>query len=517
MNKSLFDQKILILIAVVGFCLAMTIPAYGATYYVREDGGTSNQCTGLTDAPYGGSGTGQPCAFKHPFSAFGVNQGKSGPFVGGDTLVIKNGSYKIGYGAGFTNGNCDSTNYTYSCYMKKVPSGPDPAHPSRILGEEWDSGCSTKPELWATERASKVINLSGSSNVEIQCLEITDHASCGYYGGAYGGESPCERNSYPHGEYGEKGLTARDSSNVLLRNVDIHGFAEAGIYAGRLTDWTLIDTNIVGNAFVGWDGDISGDDSNSGTITFNRVNILYNGCIENHTDKSIFNCLSQSQGGYGDGLGMGTTGANWVFNECNISHNSSDGLDLLYHNGNGSIIVKRSLFEGNAGNQLKTKARDVLIENSIMIGNCDYFVNNPVTWKSRGFDHCRARGNTVAFSFRQGYKVVVANSTLTGRGDVIVETNGNNSCDGSEIFKMDNSIFLGNDKYVNGESVTFFYASGSDGEGAGSCGRELRPDTDYSIVHNVKHGCPTTGNGIVCEHPQFVGPLSVFIILLTKK
>lgn len=32
------------------------------TYYVRPDGGSADQCTGLVDAPYPGSGTDQPCA-----------------------------------------------------------------------------------------------------------------------------------------------------------------------------------------------------------------------------------------------------------------------------------------------------------------------------------------------------------------------------------------------------------------------------------------------------------------------
>ena len=36
--------------------------AQGATYYVRTDGGSADECTGQTDAAYPGSGTSQPCA-----------------------------------------------------------------------------------------------------------------------------------------------------------------------------------------------------------------------------------------------------------------------------------------------------------------------------------------------------------------------------------------------------------------------------------------------------------------------
>ena len=38
-------------------------------YFVRPDGGSPEQCTGLVDAPYPGSGTGQDCAWDHPFRA----------------------------------------------------------------------------------------------------------------------------------------------------------------------------------------------------------------------------------------------------------------------------------------------------------------------------------------------------------------------------------------------------------------------------------------------------------------
>ena len=67
MNRSKLTRKILRLMAMLGFCILMAVPAYGATYYVRLDGGTLDQCTGLTDAPYSGSGSNQDCAFSHPF------------------------------------------------------------------------------------------------------------------------------------------------------------------------------------------------------------------------------------------------------------------------------------------------------------------------------------------------------------------------------------------------------------------------------------------------------------------
>ena len=67
------------------------------TYHVRTDGGDASQCTGRADAAYPGSGTGQACAWKHPF--FALTPGGSKRIVGGDTVVIGSGTYLIGAGA----------------------------------------------------------------------------------------------------------------------------------------------------------------------------------------------------------------------------------------------------------------------------------------------------------------------------------------------------------------------------------------------------------------------------------
>ena len=119
--------------------------------------------------------------------------------------------------------------------------------------------------------------------------------------------------------------------------------AHTGIHAGRLKDWTIEDSQIVANSFVGWDGDVGAfNSSNSGTLIFNRTKIEYSGCGETYPGGQPQHCYSQSQGGYGDGLGTHQTGANWVFNNVDFSHNVSDGLDLLYHDGTGTVTIKRS-------------------------------------------------------------------------------------------------------------------------------------------------------------------------------
>jgi len=224
------------------------------TYYVRPDGGSDQECSGLVDAAYPGSGTAQPCAWNHPFRALEPS-GEPGVvglrrIAGGDTLIIAAGGYRMGYGAPGAD-HCES-DYPWECIMPPVPSGPDAGNPTRILGAGWDAGCADPPELWGAERANTVLSLSGSSHVEIACLEISDHAGCvdGHSGGL-----ACERDSYPYGDWAARGIYAEDSSDVTLRDLDIHGLSDAGVQAGRLSDWTVIDVRIAANGWVGWDGD----------------------------------------------------------------------------------------------------------------------------------------------------------------------------------------------------------------------------------------------------------------------
>ena len=47
--------------------LALSGSASATTFYIRVDGGTQTQCTGTTNSPYPGVGTGVACALNHPF------------------------------------------------------------------------------------------------------------------------------------------------------------------------------------------------------------------------------------------------------------------------------------------------------------------------------------------------------------------------------------------------------------------------------------------------------------------
>lgn len=440
-----------------------------ATYYVRPDGGTASQCSGLADAKYSGSGLNQACSFSHPNWAIAPQGNNPSKMVGGDTLIISGdypGQYMMGYGSPNTTDTSKcSTGWPWDCILRPIPSGPSPSNPTRILGKGWDGACTSPPQLWGNEHLAKILNLNGSNNIEIQCLEITDHSACQEQGPV-----PCNRSTYPYGPWASVGIEAADSANVLLKNINIHGMAHGGVHAGRLKDWTITGSKIVANPFVGWDGDIgTGISSNSGTITFDKTAIQYSGCGETYPGKLPYNCFSQDQGGYGDGLGTQQTGGNWVFNAVDVSHNVSDGIDLLYHDGTGKVTVSNSTVTANAGNQIKS-ATSTDISNTTLDGNCAFFKNNPIAWLSSGFNNCRAQGDVFVNVMPPGSKSTITNSKFLNVLHIGVISGGKN-CNGTESITSTGTTFDLKPQFSDPSSMAVkYYATGATGNGDGPCG-----------------------------------------------
>jgi hypothetical protein len=438
-----------VILVISCFMVKSATPCEALTFFVRPDGGTAGQCNGLEDASYPGVGINQPCAWKHPFWALQADGEMASWRLGpGDTLMIAYGKYMMGYGAPNT-GWC-SHYWPWACTLPPLPSGLDADHPTRILGKGWDQGCKQPPQLWGTQRANRVLDLTGTSDAVVDCLEITDHSSC-----VYAHKNPtvrCKRETHPFGAYADTGLYAADSARVILRHLNIHGLAAAGIHAGRLTDWTVEDVRIAGNGWVGWDGDLWDDDSsNHGTLMFRRWLVEWNGCAETYPGKKPSHCWAQSAGGYGDGVGTAKTGGHWVIEDSVIRHNTSDGLDLLYvgqgHIPDTSVEIRRTVSRGNAGNQIKVNGMTT-IENSLMVGNCGFFYGKPFAQEMGGRysgDHCRAGGGSLALSLTGGDQVSVVNSTIVGQGDglIAIECDRASTCDGSDSVILANNVLAG--------------------------------------------------------------------------
>jgi len=461
-------------------------PAAPTTYYIRPDGGDYAQCTGLADAPYPGTGTDQACAWDHPFRALPPE----GPprIASGDTLAIGLGSYQMGFGA--PGADVCETDYPWDCHMPPLPGGPDPDHPTRLLGAGWDTGCTEPPELWGTERALTVLDLTGSNHVVVACLEITDHAGCAE---DHTGGLACERQRYPYGPWADTGIYAQDAIDVTLRDLDIHGLASAGIRAGRIADWTVEDVRIAANGWVGWEGDIDGDDAYAGSLTFRRWTVEWNGCVETYPAEQPAGCWGQTAGGYGDGVGTGETGGHWLIEDSVFLNNASDGLDLLYTRVPGSsITIRRTVAHGNAGNQIKTNG-PTHIENVLLVGDCAAFEGKPYT---HHVDACRAYGNALSVSLRPGDSATVTNATITGQGDCLAEAICEGRCTGAESVRIRNTIFRGQTDYLSpSERTCLIYHEGFAADPL---------DLDHNIIHHVKDDpCPVNTHDI-CGSPGLV-------------
>jgi len=216
-------------------------------------------------------------------------------------------------------------------------------------------------------------------------------------------------------------------------------------------------------------------------------------------------CWGQEAGGYGDGVGIAETGGDWIIEDSAFLHNTSDGLDLLYHTLGGSIVLNRVHAEGNAGNQIKVTG-PTQITNSVLVGNCAFFEDQPFTHL---VDHCRALGATLAIFLTGADQVSIVNSTVYGQGDGLVAAGPREgfACSGTETISARNSIFLGDTDYFDSSDITYlFYQEGC---------TNLKLESDFNVIYNTKNvECGVVGDFTAsgandsCGDPLFDGPLT---------
>jgi hypothetical protein len=172
------------------------------------------------------------------------------------------------------------------------------------------------------------------------------------------------------------------------------------------------------------------------------------------------------------------------------------------------IVLNRVRAEGNAGNQVKTTGQTE-ITNSVLVGNCAFFVGKPFAYSDAAIDHCRAGGNTLEVAYTGGERASIVHSTLYGQGDGLIAgfPHDDYSCSGSETFLARNNVFRGDEDYYDPGDITFtFYQE--------RCG-DLALDSDYNAVYQAKNvECGVDGEYVrsgahdLCQDPQLAGPLS---------
>lgn len=490
--------------------LAGNVEAAGP-YYVRTDGGTSTQCTGLADAAYDGSGTGEACAYIHPAWSIGAT-GTTGTLAANETLIIGAGQYMIGYGMPNTSG-CSSS-APYDCVLDTLPNG------AKIYGSNYASCDNTsrtsKPQLWGTQSVPYILHVESTSNVDIQCLDITDHSDCGF---RVGGNQCSE--TYPNAEtYARVGIYGFGGSGLNMKNLDVHGLSLYGLQIGGFNGWTREYVNVDGNYFANVEGDRAGhsNTSFSGTISILNSKNRYAGCEEAYPPSATFahadysGCTDQNASGYGDGEGTYQSGGNYVIKNSEWSNSASDGLDLLYHT-SGSVSIDKSLFEGNNGNQLKVVAANLDVTNSIFIGTCTYLSDSGKVYNTGSWSNCRANGGIVVTpmlgSVINWFNNTIVTATHTG-GSAAIEVSGNTgaglntaTCNGTEDWNFSNNIY-----YSPNATWTIYY--NDLGGVAGGCTTSLNAAaTDHTEIYNFQSNpCPSGTGNLCASDPLFVGSIS---------
>ena len=438
--------------------------ALSQEHFVRLDGGTWAQCDGTVNRAYDDSITDRQCAVKHIFELLDP-QYQEVRISGGDIITVLNqangdaAEYIMGSHAEYSSGRC-SASWAYDCYLPSIPSGTA-EQPTIIRGHTAGQSCDVKPILAGINRAAALFTINSAEHVELSCLRLTDKSSCVGASGFPDASLKCNRASPYNKPFADIGLSMKDSGYIHLSDLDIEGLA-TGVKAGRLGDVTLERVNLFANYSAGWNGDIDNHSAeppehsnNTGTIHFKDSSITFNGCglIYNPGQpdhRTPHGCANQSIGGYGDGLGTGETGGDWIFENVKVMHNNSDGIDLLYHSLGGKITVTNSRFEGNGSNQLKV-AGESEIMNNLIFGNCAWNSRQAAALGGNG-EICRASGNALSLSYTHAdTKVSVINNTVVSEGDcMIVSGNRTNVDAATQTLNVVNNIFYAlNDNHGN--------------------------------------------------------------------
>ena len=458
------------------------------TWYIRMDGGDRKQCNGLADLPYKGKGSQQPCAFNHPFYLFtsGDYGNKQWIVTGGDTILVRGGPYRMGYrGPGPKDmwGSCPGD--PYSCGMPGLPSGTA-GHPTRLLGENYRS-CKQKTQLFGGFALGTVVNLGGSKHIDVECLELTDHSQCNRVG--TGGEG-CS-SSYPLSDYAGAGIvTDSGTSDVELKDLDIHGFTSRGIIGPIGGEITVDHVRIAFNGGAGWDFDDGRNTKNGpgASVHAKYLTVEWNGCNEEYPIRDsvpAFSCFDQDHGGYGDGVGTPDTQMNFTCDHCTFRYNTQDGLDLLHTS--GSVIeVTNSEAYGNMGQQWKLGAmRSVRFQNNLTVHNCRRMsaaMNGaPANYNRYLSLFCRAGGDGIAMGITDGGTYVLQNNSFVGYGSTSYDIVCSGGCSKASIVYQ-NNLNIGYKNPADGALPGIFYTQ--------DVPRSVWTARDHNVYFNMRGSCP---------------------------
>lgn len=475
--------------------------AKGQTWFVRQDGGDQTQCTGNADAAYPGKGSGRPCALKHPYYLFTSDRYNDKRWIvhGGDTILIRGGPYRMGYKGPNPKdywGNCPGD--PYGCSIPPLPSGTV-ERPTRLLGENYRR-CEKETQLYGGFALAGIISLRGSQNVDIECLELTDHSQCSRVGTGYPAADRC-RTDPPLSDFAGAGIvTNADTASVTLKNLDIHGFTSRGIIGPIGGDIAVDHVRIAFNGAAGWDfDDGKGTKSAVGaTVRASFLTVEWNGCNEEYPivhATPAYSCFDQDHAGYGDGVGTPNTPLGFTCDHCVFRYNTQDGLDLLHAFG-GAVAIRNSAAYGNMGQQWKIGAmKSFVFQNNITVHNCRRmsadFPGAPSGYNKYLSLFCRAGGDGIALAVNDEGTYIFENNSFAGYGSTSYDISCSGVCT-KGVITFQNNLHVGYRDPHDGQRPGVFYLSGLP--------RNPFAARDHNIYYNMRT-CPS-GTAERCLDPK---------------
>jgi hypothetical protein len=524
-------MKKTICVIVVFLC---SLSAFASTWYVDKIGGTryssnvtSGQCDGTVDKPYPGVGVNQHCAFndvRYLWSDSSYTTGSTFPGwgwigTGGDTYIIKGSiadglSYRVGWNS---TTYCDPTGcwgLTGNAAASGAPAPPSgyASKHTRILGANYVSchSASVKTQLHGGWGLGDILSLTGSSYVDVACLDMTDFSACGRSSQVVG----CDETQ----DFAQIGIIfSNTSTQDTLTDIHIHGMASSGIAGPTGNGVVLNFVDMLGNAGSGWNTDMGDGTTGVGTLLVQNFNISWNGCAEEYPIVHALpynDCTDQSSGGYGDGFGTATLASNapgWRvhFNEGTVSYNTQDGLDALHINGPGSTMTDtRVLAFGNEGQQLKVGGATATIQDSVIVGNCEAMTQGPIPGTPTGFGSrlaapCRAGNTAVLINVTPGDPAVFQDNTVYEAGAIGLEVEYATSNTGpTNTLKYNDNIFMGFFNSGSGENSTPIFSNTD---------LNMLTNPGGSWTNNATFGqranwtCPAVGESeALCDNPGLI-------------
>jgi hypothetical protein len=501
-------------------------PGPGTTWFIRPDGGSrysanqpQGQCDGKADTAYPGTGTNQHCAFSDYRYLWDDQSYNNDAWViaGGDTVIIRGGPWRVGWdaatgvGAGYT---WCSGGGTTGCQNPTIPAGTAAQH-TRILGENFGSCSATnKTQIFGGFGLGTALDLSGAQYVDLECLEITRHSDCIWFGSP-AVPSGCSGQT-PKADFDSDGIhTNVQTHDVLLQDMWIHGHPGRGVKGPIGGVVTCLRCDIAINGGAGWDFD-DGYSTPAGpgaTWNFLYSIIEWSGCNQEYPAVDpipVASCYSQSTGGYGDGVGT-PAGTGFIVNidHSIFRYNTQDGLDLGHVDTGGPypMSITNSIAYSNGGGTFKwgPNANPVIFTNNIAIADCRRMAY-PITGTPSAFnanlsDFCRAN-DALPVDFRQGGTVLMANNTVVSYAPTTFDLACWDADCSNSTLNFFNNIVVGYDNpalynaggQVGGPGLFYFQ------EPIGTINRS------NNIYYGIGHGftCPTGYTNETCVSPNFL-------------